>query len=124
MERLTRQRKIILEELGKVRTHPSAPELYIAVRKRIPRISLGTVYRNLEQLSREGAVMKITTDSLSRFDGHSEPHPHFLCEKCGAVFDMDKPMEVRFDKKFLERKFGCRVFGASLEVYGLCKKCR
>jgi len=121
--RLTRQRRIILEELRKARTHPSASELYLAVRKRSPKISLGTIYRNLELLGTEGAITKITTESSNRFDGNAMPHPHFLCEKCKKVFDVEQPFEVKFDKKSIE-KTGCRVFGASLEVYGLCKKCK
>ena len=54
--RMTRQRRVILEELCKVDTHPSADEVYVMVRKRLPRISLGTVYRNLEILTQSGEI--------------------------------------------------------------------
>jgi Fur family ferric uptake transcriptional regulator len=56
---MTRQRRVILEELRKVNTHPSADEIYEIVRKRLPRISLGTVYRNLEILSESGDIQKL-----------------------------------------------------------------
>ena len=56
---MTRQRQIILEELRKVVTHPSADEVYEMVRKRLPRISLGTIYRNLEILSENGDIQKL-----------------------------------------------------------------
>ena len=57
--KLTKQRKVILEELRKLKTHPSADEIYNIVRERLPRISLGTVYRNLEILSDAGVILKL-----------------------------------------------------------------
>ena len=72
--RMTRQRRVILEELRKVKTHPSADEIYEIVRKRLPRISLGTVYRNLEILSESGDIQKLEPGcSLKRFDGMRSP---------------------------------------------------
>ena len=72
--RMTRQRRVILEELRKVNNHPSAYEIYEFVRKRLPRISLGTVYRNLEILSESGDIQKLEPGcSLKRFDGNYHP---------------------------------------------------
>jgi Fur family ferric uptake transcriptional regulator len=67
---MTRQRKVILEELRNVDTHPSADEIYEMVRKRLPHISLGTVYRNLEILSETGAIQKLELGcAQKKFDG-------------------------------------------------------
>ena len=67
----TAQREAILEELRSVDTHPTADELYVMLRRRMPQISLGTVYRNLEQLSQLGVIQKLaTTGKQKRFDGN------------------------------------------------------
>ena len=74
--RKTKQREVIVEELTRLRTHPSADELYAIVKKRLPRISLGTVYRNLDLLSREGVVHRLEVGgSQMRFDGDRVPCP-------------------------------------------------
>ena len=124
MERLTRQRKIILEELNKLKTHPTASDLYILVRKRIPNISLGTVYRNLEILSKEGKISKISCDSFSRFDGDLKRHEHFICKKCQKVFDYGKSIKIHFDKDLFEKETGFKVLTYKIDICGLCKNCR
>jgi len=84
--RLTNQRRIILEELKSVTTHPTADEIYGMVRQKMPRISLGTVYRNLEVLSSLGLVRKLENAAgQKRFDGDVSPHHHIRCEVCGKV---------------------------------------
>ena len=86
--RMTRQRQIILEELRKVDSHPSADEVYEMVRKRLPRISLGTVYRNLEILSELGEIQKLELGGdLKRFDRKPNKHYHIRCLNCGRVDD-------------------------------------
>jgi len=78
--RITRQRRVILEELQRTKSHPTADELYRKVRRRLPRISLGTVYRNLELLSRSGLIRKLEIGGgKMRFDGIVEPHYHIHC---------------------------------------------
>jgi Fur family ferric uptake transcriptional regulator len=85
---MTRQRQIILEELRKADTHPSADEVYETVRKRLPRISLGTVYRNLEILSELGEIQKLELGGdLKRFDRKPNKHYHIRCMNCGRVDD-------------------------------------
>ena len=72
--RMTRQRMVILEELRKVKTHPTADELYAMVRTRMPRISLGTVYRNLDFLTESKEILKLeSAGSIRRFDGDTRP---------------------------------------------------
>ena len=89
----TSQRRIIMEELVKLKTHPTANEIYERVRRRIPRISLGTVYRNLEMLSESGLIRKLeTAGTRKRFDGTVSNHYHVRCIKCGRMDDLNLPV--------------------------------
>jgi len=124
MERLTKQRSVILEELKKVKTHPTASELYLAVRRRIPNISLGTVYRNLEILGEEGLIMKIGCDTFNRFDGETKAHQHFFCRNCQKVYDVEENIELKFNQKIFEEKTGHKIQDFNVGVYGICKDCR
>ncbi len=122
--RMTTQRQVILDELKKLKSHPTAGELCQIVRRRLPRISLGTVYRNLEILSRQGIIQKLDVGGTEmRFDGTTDNHYHLRCLNCGKVADVD--MEVIAD---LERKVdgaaGYQVFAHRLEFMGFCPECR
>ena len=87
---MTHQRRIILDELQKSRKHLTADELYLKVREIMPRISLGTVYRNLEVLSDMGSVLKLDfLGSQRRFDGKSDTHHHIVCSECGRIDDVE-----------------------------------
>ena len=87
--RITRQRRIIIEELRSLPGHPTASELYEAVRRRLPNISLATVYRNLELMTVKGLIQRIVVDSrLKRFDANPEVHYHARCIRCGAIRDI------------------------------------
>ena len=122
MQRLTNQKQIILEYLRSVRTHPTAEEVYEAVRKKLPRISLATVYRNLENFAENGTILEIKGE-IKRFDGDISEHQHFICEDCGKVFDI---FERNFPWQKLERKIK-RIGQAKnydIYIYGLCKKCQ
>jgi len=121
--RMTRQRKIILEELKKVKTHPRADEIYEMVRKRLPRISLGTVYRNLEVLSELKEIQKIeSVGTLKRFDGTPENHYHIRCIKCDRLDDAPFDLETGLEKKI--RPFtDFNIIGHRLEFIGICNKC-
>ena len=120
--RMTRQRKVILEELRKVKTHPSADEVYEMVRKRLPRIGLGTVYRNLEILSESGDIQKLEPGcSLKRFDGDTSEHCHIRCVRCDRIADAPLP-DVKFDLKKVESN-DFEITGHRLEFLGLCSEC-
>lgn len=121
--RLSKQRKVILEELRKVKTHPTADEVYDMVRKIIPRISLGTVYRNLEFLSNKGLVLKLgAPGAQKRFDGTPEPHPHIRCAVCTAVADVDCEVDIpEIPKEFTA---GFKILNTNVEFVGVCPKCQ
>ncbi len=124
MQRNTRQRQIILEELRKLTTHPSASVLYDIVRRRLPRISLATVYRNLELLSREGVILKLDLGcSETRFDGTTTTHYHIRCTHCDRVDDVQELRPERLPE-VPEYIAGYEVEGYSLEFQGLCTACR
>ena len=88
--RRTMQRQILLEELAKAKNHPTACELYDIVRKRLPRIGLGTVYRNLELMAEAGIILKLEVGgSQKRFDAEIKPHYHIRCSICSRVENID-----------------------------------
>jgi Fur family ferric uptake transcriptional regulator len=121
--RMTRQRKIILRELKQVKTHPSADEIYVMVRRYLPRISLGTVYRNLETLAQLGEIKKIEIGgSLKRFDGNMSEHYHVHCMGCDRIDDVPESIHFDFNRKMAEiTQF--QISGHRLEFIGLCPDC-
>lgn len=118
-ERNTTQKKAILNYLGGVKTHPTAQMVYGEVKEHLPRISLGTVYRNLEFLVKKGSVLKITSGATAHYDGDVSEHGHFICEQCGRVQDV-------FGRwaglNRLRLKIGTIRY-ARVYFFGLCKKC-
>ena len=120
--RMTRQRRVILEELRKVNTHPSADEIYEIVRKRLPRISLGTVYRNLEILSESGDIQKLEPGcSLKRFDGDPSEHSHIRCICCDRIADAPVPdLEIDLGRV---NSTDFKIVGHRLEFLGVCPAC-
>jgi len=121
-KRMTRQRAVILEELRKSCSHPTADEIYACVRARLPHISLGTVYRNLELLAENGEVMKLEhAGSLRRFDGNMQPHRHVRCSFCGRVADVFVH-ETAPDVEGLTVP-GFTITGARVEYEGICAEC-
>ncbi len=127
---MTYQRKIILEELKKLRTHPTADELYMTVKKRIPKISISTVYRSLEAFSECGLIKKMEPVEIQkRFDSTTEHHYHIRCVKCGRLDDLPNNMprmenEIDNLEEIIERFSGYKVMEYSLEFSGICPECR
>jgi Fur family ferric uptake transcriptional regulator len=115
---------VILEELRKVNTHPSADEIYAMVRKRLPRISLGTIYRNLEILSGSGEIQKLDSgSSLKRYDGRADCHYHIRCERCDRLADIFFHPGVDLVARVRELT-DYSVVGHQLEFVGVCPDCR
>ncbi|KPL01633.1 MAG: hypothetical protein AMJ90_07425 [candidate division Zixibacteria bacterium SM23_73_2] len=122
--RHSRKRQKILEELKKTKVHPTAEGVYQRLRKDIPRLSLGTVYRNLNLLCEQGVIQKIGLDFPSdHFDGDTSPHHHFICTSCRAIFDLDFNPKEDLSKK-VEKKTGFSVEGFRMCFHGLCDKCK
>ncbi|HNT35247.1 MAG TPA: transcriptional repressor [bacterium] len=122
--RMTRQKRIILEEISQLKSHPSASEVYEAVKKRLPKISMGTVYRNLQRLSSCGEIRALSpVGSSKRFDDNPDDHYHVRCMCCGRLVDVcldsldDMEESVSDTTQFM-------VEGHFLEFYGVCPCCR
>ncbi len=121
--RLTPQRQVILEELAKVKTHPTANEVYDMVRKRLPRIGLGTVYRNLELMADNGMILKLEVGgSQKRFDATTELHYHIRCTCCGKVDDIEFSAMPHLDQLASE-SCDYQVLGHHIEFSGICEGC-
>jgi Fur family transcriptional regulator, ferric uptake regulator len=122
--RNTKQRQVILEELQKLTSHPTAAGLYRIVVRRLPKISLGTVYRNLDLLTKSGAIQKLEFGSEeARFDGNLTPHYHIRCVKCGHVDDIHHP-PLDLLGGVTDDFNGYHVLGHRVEFFGLCPKCK
>ena len=121
---MTSQRQVIIEELSKVRTHPTADEVYQLVRRRLPRISLGTVYRNLEVHSQCSMIQKLELGgSQRRFDGTMSRHYHVRCQQCGKLEDIStNGFNVLDDAVRGGTDF--EITGYRLEYIGLCPQCK
>ena len=122
--RMTKQRALILEELRNTTSHPTADEIYAMVRAKMPRISLGTVYRNLELLAESDQILKLEYAGFQkRFDGNIHPHAHVRCERCGRVGDvMVHVPEVEIPADISVPGF--ELTSARMEFFGICKDCR
>ncbi len=121
--RNTPQRRVVLEELQKVNTHPTTIEVYEMVRRRVPKISLGTIYRNLELLADMGLVQKVDlVSSEARFDGNPQPHHHVRCARCGRVGDLHElPLDML--REVPSEAGGYSILGHRLEFVGICGDC-
>ena len=121
--RLTTQRQIILEELGKVTSHPTANEVYDMVRRRLPRIGLGTVYRNLELMADSGIILKLEVGGTQkRFDATVDPHYHIRCTSCGKVDDIAIAVQDHINQ-MAENSCNYKILGHHIEFSGICMSC-
>ncbi len=119
----TSQRRVIMEELRKLKCHPTADELYCIVKQRLPKISLATVYRNLGLLADAGEIKRIElAGRQNRYDGDTSIHYHLRCKKCGAVEDlrMDDPASLNSG---LTKMLSGRISDVKVEFDGYCIDC-
>ena len=104
--------------------HPGADEIYERVRRRLPRISLGTVYRNLDVLAESGLIRRVDLgDGHRHYDGNLEAHSHVRCRQCGRVVDVE-PAGLETIEASVSRETGFRICGHRLDFVGLCPACR
>jgi Fur family peroxide stress response transcriptional regulator len=120
----SRQRERILELLQSTGAHPTADWVYAQLKPEFPNLSLGTVYRNLSVLMEQGLINRIEFGStFDRFDANTGEHYHFVCEKCGAIVDLELPIDKSLnDRVNAETPF--TVQRHRIEFYGLCDRCR
>lgn len=119
----SKQRDCIKEFLDSRKDHPTADVVYMNVRKSVPNISLGTVYRNLTLLADIGEIAKIRVgDGVDHFDAVTTPHYHFICRECGSVIDLDMDNMDALTRSAAEH-FQGQIDGHSTYFYGKCEKC-
>ena len=122
-QRNTPQRRAVLEELQRVTSHPTAVELCEIVRQRLPKISLGTVYRNLELLAEMGVIQKLELGgSEARFDGNTERHEHIRCIECGRVDDL-RGVPMQKPDLAADSFRGYKVVDYRVQFLGICQEC-
>jgi len=119
--RMTKQRFTILETLRNRCDHPTAESLFLSLKRQLPKISLGTVYRNLDVLVQMELIRVISVaGGPKRFDGNLDTHDHFHCCHCGRVIDL--PSGTLPDDKSINLK-GFVVINHTFELEGICEKC-
>ena len=121
-KRYSKQRELIYQCLMETHEHPTAEMLYNWLKPENPSLSLGTVYRTLNLLADEGIITRMPFP-VERYDANTEPHPHFRCRKCGAVYDLE---DVEYDAS-LDEKIGVlsghQVDRHDLVFSGICTHC-
>ena len=123
--RQSRQRDVVLEVVRSTMDHPTADWVYRQARRRLPRLSLGTVYRNLKQLADEGLIREVRAGggASARFDGNIGRHYHICCLGCGRVSDLPLSVSNRLEAE-ARRATSYRILGHEVEVHGLCPLCQ
>ncbi len=121
--RMTSSRRAILDDLRMNRSHPTADEIHVRLKEKSPRIGLGTVYRNLEYLSRHGIVRVLREPGgRRRYDVADDGHYHLWCTRCGKVKDV-RLVPSACVEELLEDDLGYRIDGHSLSFLGTCPEC-
>ena len=122
--RYSRQRERILEVLRSTESHPTATWLYDKLKPEFPRLSLGTVYRNLAILIEQGLAQKIDAGStFDRFEAKTEPHYHLICRKCGKIEDFEKHFFPEIDEE-IRQSTDFDIEGHRIDFFGTCSECR
>jgi len=121
--RVTSQRRVILDEVRNTTLHPTATEVYELVRRRIPSISLATVYRNLELLCEQGLIQCLRGGDQRRYDADLTDHYHIRCTVCGRVDDLPAPADAE-PARFIADNLGYEILSCVVRYLGICPDCR
>ncbi len=121
-EKHSDKRDAIIELLKSTKEHPDADWVYFNMRKGFPNVSLGTVYRNLKQLSDKGLILRLETGSgTEHYDAFTHEHSHFVCNECNRILDVEMPLDA-IDVE-AEKKTGAKIDYHRMFFYGTCKDC-
>ncbi|MDO4344625.1 MAG: transcriptional repressor [Eubacteriales bacterium] len=119
----SRQRESILNFLAQRRDHPTADTIYQAIRQEFPKISLGTVYRNLGLLTDLGQICRVNAgDGAERFDYNTAPHNHFICTKCHSVSDLEME-SIDHIMEAAQQNCSGHIESYQANFYGICAHC-
>jgi Fur family transcriptional regulator, peroxide stress response regulator len=120
----TQQRAAVFEYLRSVAHHPTAEEVYLAVKNQLPKVSLATIYKNLEALIEAGVASKLNYgDGSARYDIRTDHHHHVRCLQCGKMWDIE-PTESSAWLKTMKSRPGFQISDYRLELLGTCRECR
>ena len=120
-KRYSKKREAILEAIRRSRIHPTADWVYQQLKQEYPDLSLGTVYRNLSLLSDMGLITTLETlDKSIHYDGNTDSHSHFICERCSKIIDLGVERGLPEDISEL----GLLVRHKKTIYYGLCPDCQ
>ncbi|MGC9063762.1 MAG: Fur family transcriptional regulator, partial [bacterium] len=119
--KITPQRQLVAEALEGNKTHPTVEDLYREVAKVAPTISIATIYKTLNELVEIGTIQRLDVgDGKAHFDPNITPHNHFVCLRCGGIYDIPTKEEVKETSELSDFK----VLRAQTVYYGYCKKCK
>ncbi len=121
--RTSTQRERIYGLIAASRSHPTAEEIYRAIVKEAPRVSLGNVYRNLGILIEEGRIQRGRFgDGREHYDAITAVHYHFICDSCGGISDLEMPIQESVTRK-ARGIAGHAVKGHTIQFFGTCRSC-
>ena len=122
--KFSKQREIILNEVMNSHIHPTADSIYTSLKKNNPELSLGTVYRNLSQLTENGYISKLSIPSQSdRYDRNVNPHAHLICKKCNNIYDLESEIISKFIND-LSNEENISVTSYDIVLQGICENCK
>ena len=123
--RLTPQREVLLRVLSQTMGHPTADDMVQRVREVLPTVSHATVYRNLQELVREGVIRTLEVAGTAvQFELNPDDHHHFVCDRCGHVWDVYlSSLDVRINRRRTGMD-GFRVNRRDVQLHGVCAGCR
>ncbi len=125
MRKYSKQKEIVLDILRKSYSHPTAEEIFTEAREIDDKISLGTIYRNLEILTEDQIIEKIPTSTgKDRYDLKKSRHHHAICEKCGKVNDFDCKIDMKKLQKEVLEQVGFSVNLDEIRIIGICENCK
>ncbi len=120
--RFSRQRDLILNIVQDTRSHPTADWVYGEVRKELPNVSLGTVYRNLGQLVDNKSLLAINIGGTIHYDAYLDEHQHFQCQICNNICDID--ISIKDFVSQVETKTNHLIDKCQIHMTGVCNKCK
>ena len=118
---MTKQRRLILQIIESSHAHPTAEDIFQEARKQMPKIALGTVYRNLNSLVEDGFIRRVTTSGTpDRFDHIKVKHDHLVCRNCGQIKDVETDGIINQLKSIT----GEDISSYELNAFYLCEACK
>lgn len=117
------QRELILQVMKQSQSHLTAMQVYKQVKKELPTISLGTVYRNLNVLDEQNLIRRIVVPyGCDEFDYNPMEHSHFFCMKCENIYDLESNIDQKM-KQIVEETTGYEITNTNIVFKGICHEC-